>query len=236
MGCRFCLTGTFGLKRNLRPGEIAGQATALRFRTPEGPDIRNIVMMGMGEPLDNYDNVVRAIRILTDDSGPGFSSRRITVSTCGLVPGILPLSRDAAVNLAVSLNAPDNETRSRLMPINRKYPLETLLAACRDYEMPLRRRITFEYILMGGVNDSMEQAGKLARLLQGVRCKINLIPFNEFPGSEFRRPPDDRIDAFRNVLIDHRYTAILRASKGADILAACGQLSGRRSGTQPKAE
>jgi len=236
MGCRFCLTGTFGLKRNLRPGEIAGQATALRFRTPEGPDIRNIVMMGMGEPLDNYDNVLKAIRILTDDSGPGFSSRRITVSTCGLVPGILPLSRDAAVNLAVSLNAPDNETRSRLMPVNRKYPLETLLTACRDYEMPLRRRITFEYILMGGVNDSMEQAGKLARLLRGVRCKINLIPFNEFPGSEFRRPPDDRIDAFRNVLIDHRYTAILRASKGADILAACGQLSGRRSDAQLKEE
>ena len=229
MGCRFCLTGTFGLKRNLLPGEIAGQATSLRFRTPEGPDIRNIVMMGMGEPLDNYKNVLKAIGILTNDIGPGFSGRRITVSTCGLVLGILPLSRDASVNLAVSLNASDNETRSRLMPVNGKYPVETLLAACRDYEMPLRRRITFEYILIGGVNDSVEQAEKLARLLRGIRCKLNLIPFNEFPGSEFRRPSDDRIDAFRKVLIDHRYTAILRASKGADILAACGQLSGRRN-------
>lgn len=227
MGCRFCLTGRFGLKRNLRPGEIAGQATTLRFRTPEGPDIRNIVMMGMGEPLDNYENVLTAIGILTDDSGPAFSGRRITVSTCGLVPGIAPLSRDATVNLAVSLNAPDDETRTRLMPVNRKYPLKALLAACRAYEMPLRRRITFEYILMEGVNDSVDQAEKLARLLRGIRCKINLIPFNPFPGSEFHRPSENRIDAFRNALIRHQYTAIVRASKGGDILAACGQLSGK---------
>lgn len=228
MGCRFCLTGTFGLKRNLRPGEITGQVTALRLGIPEGPDIRNLVLMGMGEPLDNYDNVLRAIRILTDDCGHGFSNRRITVSTCGLAPAIPDLSRDSAVNLAVSLNAPDDETRNRLMPINRKYPLAALLAACRDYEMPLRRRITFEYILIKGVNDSVAQAQELARLLRGVRCKINLIPFNEFPESEFRRPADEEIEAFRNVLVDRNFTAIVRAGKGLDILAACGQLSGRR--------
>lgn len=228
MGCRFCLTGTFGLKRNLLPGEITGQVTALRLGIPEGPEIRNLVMMGMGEPLDNYDNLIKAVRILMDDCGHGFAGRRITVSTCGLAPAIPALSRDAPVNLAVSLNAPDDDTRSRLMPVNRKYPLETLLASCRDYEMPLRRRITFEYILMKGVNDSVEQAGELATLLRRVRCKINLIPFNEFPGSEFRRPSDDRIEAFRNVLIERNFTAIVRAGKGLDILAACGQLSGRR--------
>jgi len=226
MGCQFCLTGRFGLTRNLLPSEIVGQIVALRFNTPEGMDIKNIVMMGMGEPLANYDNVLKAIEIITVDACAAFSTRRVTVSTCGIAPMIERLGRDTSVNLAVSLNAPDNETRDRLMPINRTYPLETLIEACRTFPMPRRRRITFEYILIAGVNDSDRQARQLAALMRGVRCKFNLIAFNEFPGSDFRTPSQNRIDSFRSILIQHNYTAVTRASKGRDILAACGQLKG----------
>ena len=226
MGCRFCLTGHRGLTRNLLPSEITGQVTMLRRHTPEGPDIKNIVFMGMGEPLANYDHAVKAIRILTSDYGLGFSNRKITVSTCGLAPQIIRLGQDICVNLAISLNAPDDRRRSDLMPVNRKYPLKTLLAACRDYPMPGRRMLTFEYILMSGINDSPKDAKKVARLLKGVRCKLNLIPFNEFPGSSFRTPSKETISAFQQILLDQHYTAILRASRGRDILAACGQLSG----------
>ena len=227
MGCRFCLTGRQGLKRNLLPSEITGQMTMLRRHTPEGPNIKNIVLMGMGEPLANYDNTVKAIRILTSDYGLGFSNRKITVSTCGLAPQIVRLGKDICVNLAISLNAPDDRRRNDLMPVNRKYPLATLLAACRDYPMPGRRMLTFEYILMAGVNDSPADADKLARLLKGLRCKLNLIAFNEFPGSPFKTPSPEAVSAFQQVLLDRHYTAILRASRGRDILAACGQLSGR---------
>lgn len=226
MGCLFCLTGQQGFTRNLLPSEITGQMTMLKRHTQEGPDIKNIVLMGMGEPLANYDHTVKAIRILTSDHGLGFSNRKITVSTCGLAPQIIQLGQDICVNLAVSLNAPDDLRRNHLMPINRKYPLKTLLAACRDYPMPGRRMLTFEYILMSGVNDSPEDARKLARLLKGVRCKLNLIPFNEFPGSSFKTPSKESVSAFQQILLDHHYTAILRASRGRDILAACGQLSG----------
>ena len=226
MGCRFCLTGKYGLKRNLLPSEIVNQIMCLRFNTPEGTNIKNIVMMGMGEPLANYENVLKAIDIITTDACAAFSTRRITVSTCGIAPMIEKLGQDSSVNLAVSLNAPDDDTRSHLMPINRKYPLKTLLEACRNFPMPRRRRITFEYILIDGVNDSVEQAEQLAALMRGVRCKFNLIPFNEFPGSDFKTPSEKRIDDFRNVLIRHNYTAVIRASKGRDILAACGQLRG----------
>ena len=227
MSCRFCLTGQQGLKRNLLPSEITGQMTMLRRQTPEGPEIKNIVLMGMGEPLANYDHTVKAIRILTSDFGLGFSNRKITVSTCGLAPQIVQLGKDVCVNLAISLNAPDDRRRNDLMPINRKYPLATLLRACRDYPMPGRRMLTFEYILMAGVNDSPEDAEKLARLLKGVRCKLNLIAFNEFPGSPFKTPSPEAISAFQQILLNHHYTAILRASHGLDILAACGQLSGQ---------
>jgi len=227
MGCRFCLTGKLGFRRQLTPAEIAGQLTVLKLRTPEGPDIKNLVMMGMGEPLANYDNTLKAIRILTSDYGHGFSSRKVTVSTCGLAPGIEQLGRDVCVNLAISLNAPDDERRSRLMPVNRKYPLSALLQACRDYPMPGRRMLTFEYILLDGVNDAPADAEALCRLLKGLRCKLNLIAFNEFPGAPFRTPTPERISAFQGVLLRNHYTAILRASKGSDILAACGQLSGR---------
>lgn len=230
MRCRFCLTGKSGLKRNLKPSEITDQVTVSRFQIPEGREIDNIVLMGMGEPLDNYENVVRAIRIMTSDTGLGISKRKITLSTCGLVPMIRHLGEDVCVNLAVSLNAADETTRSRIMPVNRTHSIQSLLDACRHYEMPRRRRITFEYILMDGVNASLEDARRLSRLLRGLRCKINLIAFNEYPGSEFRTPSQETINAFRSFLIEKRFTAILRASRGADILAACGQLSGEDRG------
>ncbi len=233
MCCRFCLTGRCGFQRDLRPSEITDQITVIRKEMPEEV-IGNIVMMGMGEPLDNYDNVLKAIRIITSDPGLAISKRRITVSTCGIPDKIRQLGIDARVNLAVSLNAADNETRSMLMPINRQFPIEQVILACRDYEMPLRRRITFEYILIEGVNASVGDAGKLARILRGLRCKVNLIAFNEHPGSGsgtgpgsgFKRPPAAAIEAFRRELVRHGYTAVLRAGKGADILAACGQLRG----------
>ena len=227
MGCKFCMTGRQGFKRNLLPSEITGQISMLRANMPEGDDIKNIVMMGMGEPLANYENTLKAIRIITSDFGFGFSNRKITVSTCGIAPMISQLGKDICVNLAISLNAPDDKTRSRLMPVNKKYPIELLLDACRRYPMPGRRMLTFEYILIAGINDSPEDAEKLARLLRGIRCKLNLIAFNEFPGTIFRTPSEDAVRAFQQVLLNHHYTSIIRASKGSDILAACGQLSGR---------
>jgi 23S rRNA (adenine2503-C2)-methyltransferase len=226
MGCQFCLTGRQGFTRNLLPSEITGQMTMLRRHTPEGPEIKNIVLMGMGEPLANYDHTVKAIRTLTSDYGLGFSNRKITVSTCGLAPQIIRLGQDICVNLAISLNAPDDRRRNDLMPVNRKYPLKALLAACKDYPMPGRRMLTFEYILMSGINDAPEDATKVARLLKGIRCKLNLITLNEFDGSPFKTPSKERVSAFQQILLDHHYTAILRASHGKDILAACGQLSG----------
>jgi 23S rRNA (adenine2503-C2)-methyltransferase len=229
MGCTFCMTGKLGFKRNLLPSEITGQITMLRTNMPEGDNIKNIVMMGMGEPLANYENTVKAIRIITSDFGFGFSNRKITVSTCGIAPMIGQLGKDICVNLAISLNAPDNKTRDMLMPINKTYPLKILLDACRNYPMPGRRMLTFEYILIAGINDSPEDARKLALLLKGIRCKLNLIAFNEFPGSTFRTPSEEKIKAFQHVLLNHHYTSIIRASKGSDILAACGQLSGQAS-------
>jgi len=227
MGCRFCFTGRQGLKRNLLPSEITDQFTLLKFNMPEGPDIKNIVLMGMGEPLDNYENTLKAVGIITSDPGAGFSHRKLTLSTCGIASLIGQLGKDVSVNLAVSLNAADDKTRSALMPINNKYPLDVLLDACRTYPMPGRRMLTFEYILIAGVNASREDAEKLARLLRGIHCKLNLIAFNEFPESTFRAPADADIQAFQQVLLKRHYTAILRKSKGSDILAACGQLSGQ---------
>ncbi len=227
MGCKFCLTGRYGFKRNLLPSEIVGQITALHFNTPEGENVKSIVMMGMGEPLANYENTLKAIRIITSDVGPGVSKRKITVSTCGITPMIRRLGEEVSVNLAVSLNAPDDERRTALMPVNKKYPLKELIDACKEYPMPRRRMITFEYILMEGINDSEKDAKMLTSLLKGVHCKFNLIPFNEFPESDFKKPSDKTIRAFQNILIKHHYTTMVRPSKGNDILAACGQLSGR---------
>jgi 23S rRNA (adenine2503-C2)-methyltransferase len=227
MGCLFCLTGSRGFRRNLLPSEITGQITKILRETPEGDNIKNIVMMGMGEPLANYENTLKAIRIITSEIGFGFSHRKITLSTCGIVPMIEQLGKDICINLAISLNAADNTTRSYLMPINKKYPLETLLDACRNYPMPGRRMLTFEYILIAGVNSRREDAERLARLLRGIRCKLNLIAFNEFPGSAWRAPSLSEMRAFQQVLLSQNYTAIIRASKGSDIMAACGQLSGQ---------
>lgn len=229
MGCAFCLTGKSPFRRNLIAAEIAGQVAGARFDLPEGREADNIVLMGMGEPLDNYDNVLKAIRIMTSEFGLAISPRNITLSTCGLPDRIIRLGLDIPVNLAISLNAPDDAVRREIMPVSRKHPLTELIGACRDYSMPKRRRITFEYILMAGVNDSKEDAEKLARLLRGVRCKINLIAFNEYPGAQFRTPSAEAVEEFRQVLVKHGYTAILRKSKGRDILAACGQLSGTRN-------
>jgi 23S rRNA (adenine2503-C2)-methyltransferase len=226
MDCKFCLTARQGWKRNLQPSEIAGQLIALKQETSGGPNIKNIVMMGMGEPLANYKNTLKAINILTCDFGLGFSNRKITVSTCGLAPQIVQLGRDVCINLAVSLNAPDNAIRDKLMPVNKKYPLQVLLDACKNYPMPGRRLLTFEYILIKDVNSSINDALKLAALLKDLRCKLNLIVLNEFPGSPFKSPPPKEVEAFQQILIKKHYTTMIRASKGSDIFAACGQLSG----------
>jgi 23S rRNA (adenine2503-C2)-methyltransferase len=224
-GCRFCLTGQGGLVRNLALSEIVGQVWEVRRQMADPARLTNLVFMGMGEPLANYGRLLPSLQILTSsDWGMKFASRRVTVSTAGLVPRMLDLGRDTRVNLAVSLNEVEDAARSRLMPINRTYPIEQLLDACRNYPLPKGRKITFEYILFKGVNDSLTHARGLARRLGPLKAKINLIPFNPFPGSPFKRPEEERIQAFQNFLIDRHFTSVVRYSKGLDIMAACGQL------------
>ncbi len=260
MGCEFCLTGTFKLTRNLTTAEIVNQIMAVKRDLasnpptlptvagnssqafddgeegeedlPESPaEIRNIVMMGMGEPLHNLDNVIPAIRIMIDGNGLQFSNRRVTVSTCGLVPEMERLGREIPnVNLAVSLNATTDELRNRIMPINRRYPIRELLRACKGFPLPGRRKVTFEYVLLGGLNDSLEDAKRLLRLISDIPNKVNLIPFNEHEGCDFRAPTRAAIDAFHKYLIDRHVTVITRDSRGGDISAACGQLKGRLKG------
>ena len=223
--CGFCLTGLMGLKRNLGPGEIVGQVLTLQGAAAPGARVSHIVLMGMGEPLANFGNVERALRILTDPDGPGFSPRRVTLSTVGLVPGIRRLAASGLqVNLAISLSGTTDEQRGRLMPVNRRYPLEALLAACREYPLPPRRRITFEYVLMDRVNDSAEDARRLTVLLRGIRCKVNLLPLNESPLLPFRPSPRQRVEAFQKILHQGGLTATIRESRGHDISAACGML------------
>jgi 23S rRNA (adenine2503-C2)-methyltransferase len=231
MGCRFCVTGRRGFRRDLTAGEILDQVVHVRRGMPDPERLTNVVFMGMGEPLANYRAVFRAIRNLIAVDGFNFSHRRVTVSTCGLIPVMKPLGRDAGVNLAVSLNAADEKTRSFLMPVNRKYPLKALLDACRAFPLPNRRMITFEYILIGDVNDRDEDALKLTRLLRGIRAKINLIPLNPHPSLDLSPSSPGRIQAFQDILIQHNFTAIIRKSKGRDISAACGQLSGEKQET-----
>jgi 23S rRNA (adenine2503-C2)-methyltransferase len=224
-GCKFCLTSQGGLQRNLTAGEIVAQVREIGILQAPEPQPSHIVFMGMGEPLANFDPVVTAIETLTAKTwGLGLSSRHLTLSTAGLVPRLADLGRLSDVNLAISLNASDNVTRSRIMPINRKYPLEMLLQASRNYPLRPRRRITFEYILIAGVNDSPADAIRLTRLLRSLKAKINLIPFNPHPGTEFRRPDENNILEFQRILHRHNFTAIIRQSKGGDIAAACGQL------------
>ncbi|MBT1072702.1 23S rRNA (adenine(2503)-C(2))-methyltransferase RlmN [Pelotalea chapellei] len=229
MGCEFCLTGTFKLTRNLTTAEIVNQIMAVRRDVRKiGEEIRNIVMMGMGEPLHNLDNVIPAIQIMIDGNGLQLSNRRVTVSTCGLVPEMERLGREIPnVNLAVSLNATTDELRNRIMPINRRYPIKELLDACRKFPLPGRRKVTFEYVMIGGMNDTLEDAKRLLRLTSDIPNKVNLIPFNEHEGCGFKAPTQSSVDAFHKYLIDRNVTVITRSSRGDDISAACGQLKGR---------
>lgn len=235
MGCTFCLTGTLGFKRNLRPAEMVNQITAVIEQqltagtSPVNPQkiISNLVFMGMGEPLANFDNLLTTLAIVTDQRGLDFSDRRVTVSTCGLVPKIRELGEKTRVNLAVSLHSADDALRSRLMPINRTYPLAALLQACREFPMPKRKRIMFEYILIRDVNDAPADAELLAAKLCNMPCKINLLPYNESSALPYQRPADERIESFQQILRKKGFTVLLRSSRGVDISAACGQLAGK---------
>jgi 23S rRNA (adenine2503-C2)-methyltransferase len=225
MGCLFCLTAKSGLVRNLKSYEILDQIISVN-RLIRPKKVTNIVFMGMGEPLANFDEVVEALwRII---QFLGISKRRITVSTAGIVPKMLLLPQKAPeINLAVSLNATSDEIRSKLMPITKRYPMKSLIDVCRRYPLRPGRRLTFEYVLIKGENDSPGDAIRLAKLLKGIPCKINLIPFNPYPGSDLKRPSDQEVLAFQKILLRNNIRALIRQSKGQDILAACGQLRGR---------
>ena len=226
MGCAFCLTATMGLVRNLTAGEIVGQVRVLAGALGLRDSRFNIVFMGMGEPLHNYDATMAAVRILADEHGFAVHPRRITVSTVGLVPAIERLAgEDVMPRLAVSLHAPTDEQRAALVPVNRKYPIADIIEACRRFPPARRGRITFEYVLLAGVNDSREDARNLAALLQGLHVKVNLIPLNPAAGIPFERPSDERIDAFGRTLAERGITVMVRKSRGRDIRAACGQLA-----------
>jgi 23S rRNA (adenine2503-C2)-methyltransferase len=227
-GCRFCLTGKMGWKRDLTISEIVNQILAARESLKESASITNIVLMGMGEPLANYSNTLHAIELMTNPDALKFSSRRVTLSTVGLLPELERLSKEKiSFRLAISLNAANEETRSHLMPINRRYPLRKLLQVCRHFPLRPRTRITFEYVLVDGINDSPQDAKKLLKILRGIPSKINLIPVNEAPGIPFKRPSEKKVREFQEILMRGNLTAIVRASKGADISAACGQLQGK---------
>ncbi len=233
MDCQFCLTAKSGLTRNLTMAEILGQIRHVRLdMLQENIDpvkLVNIVFMGMGEPLANYRNLLRSLSVITDsDFGMKFSPKRVTVSTCGLIPKMIQLGQDSTVNLAVSLNGVTDEVRTSLMPINKRYSLSQLLEACKKVKLKPRNKITFEYILIKGINDRDQDARQLVRILTPIRAKVNVIPFNEHPGSAFQRPSAQRIHDFVQILLDKGMTAIVRKSKGDDILAACGQLRAQR--------
>ena len=231
LNCSFCSTAQQGFNRNLTTGEIIAQvwiAARALGQTLDGPrHISNVVMMGMGEPLLNYDNVIRAMRIMLDDFGYGLSKRRVTLSTAGVVPAIGSLLADCDVSLAVSLHAPEDLLRNELVPLNKKYPIVELLQACKDYVGESRRRVTFEYVMLDGINDSDSHARQLARILEGVPAKVNLIPFNPFPETRYRRSPNARIDRFFEILNRAGIVTITRRTRGDDIDAACGQLAGQ---------
>lgn len=230
MGCKFCMTGTTGFTRNLTLAELTGQVFSA-FDLLEGDEhITNIVLMGMGEPLANYDNVLKFTNVLTSNMGFNFSHNKVTLSTAGLIPAIKRFGDEGNVNLAVSLNATTDEVRDKLMPVNKKYPIEELMAELRRYPLKSRKYITIEYVLISGVNDTDDDARRLARLLRSVPCKVNLIPFNAFPGSSFRSPAPERVERFHYIIKQAGYTVIVRLSKGAEIQAACGQLRGACEG------
>lgn len=234
MGCVFCASGVAGLKRHLGAEEIVGQVLAGRAMLEEGEQLRNVVLMGMGEPLHNYEATARALRLLTHPEGIGLSTRRVTVSTSGLVPEIERLGKDfgGQVALAISLHAADDATRSAIMPINRRYPIAELMAALREYPLPRRRRITIEYTLVAGKNDTVDQAHKVAALLRGLRVKVNLIPMNPIAASPLGPSDWQRVLAFQRVLTDAGYSCFVRRRRGDDVSAACGQLA--LLGAKPK--
>ena len=236
-GCLFCHTGSQKLTRNLTAGEIVAQFMAARDSYGEWPSpaqetryLSNIVVMGMGEPLLNYENVKKALLIIMDAEGISISRRRITLSTCGIVPVIPRVAQDLGVKLAVSLHAPTNEIRDRIMPINRKYPLEELMKACKQFQEigGTRHYITMEYVMLDGINDSDADARELMRLVKGLAVKFNLIPFNEWQGCPFKSSDEKRIKRFSALLEEHNYAAPVRQSRGQEIMAACGQLKSTR--------
>ena len=232
LDCSFCSTGKQGFNRNLSVAEIIGQLWWANHRLGKNEQgkwaISNVVMMGMGEPLLNFDNTVSALRLMLDDQAYGLSRRRVTVSTSGIVPAMDRLRDECPVALAVSLHAPNDALRNILVPINQKYPLKELLAACRRYlERAPRDFITFEYVMLDGVNDTVQHAHELVRLVADVPCKFNLIPFNPFPASPYRRSRSDAIQRFRDVLMQAGITTTTRKTRGDDIAAACGQLAGQ---------
>lgn len=233
MGCTFCRTAEMKLVRNLLQGEILGQILGVQDELPPEERITNIVMMGMGEPLHNYDTVIHAIQLMTDGFALGLSQRKITVSTVGLAPEIERFGRDTKVKLALSLNATTEEGRLQLMPVTRKYPLERVIEACRKYTAGSKHKVTFEYVMMAGVNDSLEDAKRLAQIGSHVPCKINLIPYNEYPSSPYKRPAEEAVRAFFKYLADRHFQVNIRYSKGLDVLAACGQLCVTQPSSSP---
>jgi 23S rRNA (adenine2503-C2)-methyltransferase len=223
-GCGFCRTGKTGLVRNLSPAEIVNQVFAAQ--TESAKPVTNIVLMGTGEPLANYEAVRSFVQIATDRNGMGFSNRKVTVSTCGLAPAIERMADDPDMDasLAVSLNATTDEVRDRIMPVNRAYPLARLMQALHYYCTATANTVTVEYALFKGLNDADNDAARLMDLLSGLPCMINVLAFNPFPGAPFERPDEERVYAFRNILLNHGFVAVVRNSRGADINAACGQL------------
>jgi 23S rRNA (adenine2503-C2)-methyltransferase len=236
MKCAFCLTGKMGIDRNLTAGEIAGQVRVLARELGMLDARFNIVLMGMGEPLHNYEATMKALRILADEHGFGMSGRRMTLSTVGVLPALERLATEPLMpNLAISLHATTEDQRDLLVPINRKYGLKELLDACRRFPLKRRERITFEYVMLQDVNDTPEDARRLVRLLHGIRGKVNLLPLNEAAGIPFARPSDDRVNRFARILSEHGITVSVRKSRGRDIRAACGQLITESSRKAPGA-
>ena len=225
MACAFCLTGKMGLVRNLTAGEIVGQVRVLATALDMRDTTFNIVLMGMGEPLHNYDETMKALRILVDEHGFAMNPRRITLSTVGLLPALERLAAEPVMpNLAISLHAPTDAQRGELVPLNKKYGVQEIVDACKRFPLGKRSRITFEYVLLAGVNDSPEDARKLAKLLAGVKAKVNIIPLNAAPGIPFERPSDQTIDRFAEIVAERHILVSVRKSRGRDIRAACGQL------------
>ncbi len=228
LGCRFCLTGKIGWKRDLMVSEILNQILAVRKMLPEKTSITNIVLMGMGEPLANYKNTLKAIELMAHPDAFKFSSRKITLSTVGLLPELEQLAEEKiSFRLAISLNASEEETRSDLMPVNRRYPLNKILALCKKFPLRPRTRITFEYVMVEGINDSSQDAKRLLKILRGIPSKVNLIPLNEAPEIPFKKPSEEKIKRFQEILMEGGLTAIVRTSKGREISAACGQLQAK---------